>query len=352
LRQSPTQCSGGPKVLSFAEAAQAQGILPLYLDRSELAALFPAVAAGLPALQVAQILATTRLAGMECPGWHSLYHALNLRFVANAETPDLHYRVCRSDERFSVIELAVRSRGLEGKVATFLRPPPVVQPALAEVAAAVQPGEFRGQRALVVGGSRGLGELTAKIIAAGSGAVCITYHRGKDDAERIVRELSEAGVACRSMSCDVTAELPVAAGEELAAWRPTHVYYFATPHIGASQRGKGFSSERFDLFCRYYLAGLTAVLAAVGPPADGILRVLYPSSVYVETPAEGLAEYAAAKAAGEVLCRYLQQQTRNLRIYAPRLPRLPTDQTAGIGPQKMADAVEVMLREIRALERT
>ena len=44
------------------------------------------------------------------------------------------------------------------------------------------PGEFANVRALVIGGSRGLGEITAKIIAAGGGDVWITYRRGKEDA--------------------------------------------------------------------------------------------------------------------------------------------------------------------------
>ncbi|MBM3265941.1 MAG: SDR family NAD(P)-dependent oxidoreductase [candidate division Zixibacteria bacterium] len=54
-------------------------------------------------------------------------------------------------------------------------------------------GEFSGQHALVAGGSRGLGEATAKILAAGGGTPLITCHQGTADAERVVREITETG---------------------------------------------------------------------------------------------------------------------------------------------------------------
>ena len=49
----------------------------------------------------------------------------------------------------------------------------------AQVAHRVRPGIFAGQTALIVGGSRGLGEVTAKLIAAGGGTPIITYQAGK-----------------------------------------------------------------------------------------------------------------------------------------------------------------------------
>ena len=48
---------------------------------------------------------------------------------------------------------------------------------------------FAGQRSLIVGGSRGLGEVTAKIVAAGGGYPVITYMESKDEAERVAAEI-------------------------------------------------------------------------------------------------------------------------------------------------------------------
>ena len=53
----------------------------------------------------------------------------------------------------------------------------------------VGPTEFAGSTALIVGGSRGLGALTAKILAAGGGKVIITYATGRADAEDLTEEI-------------------------------------------------------------------------------------------------------------------------------------------------------------------
>jgi len=81
-------------------------------------------------------------------------------------------------------------------VDAFARHPPV---AAATDFQQWRPGfshEFAGQRALIVGGSRGLGELTAKIIAAGGGHTIITYSVGKEDAERVAAEIEGFGATC------------------------------------------------------------------------------------------------------------------------------------------------------------
>ncbi len=376
--------SEGPRLeckdVSFTQSARATGCIPLFLDTVELRAMFPQVAERLPAVQAAQILATTRLTGMQCPGLHTVYDSMELHFAENvadgqkincgrrlcrrqriathlspSETPptkkltEMHYEVCKSDERFSLVQLSVKSFGMEGTLTTFYRPPPVRQPSLSEVAEAVRQGEFQHQRALIVGGSRGLGELAAKIVAAGGGAVRITYHRGKEDADRVVSELCEAGADCRCFSLDVTQDVADAVGENLADWNPTHLYYFATPHITSLGSRELFSAESFARFSKFYLEGFASVVGALKLTRKSPLVAFYPSSIFVDTPVDGLVEYAAAKSAGEFLCRSFQQQFPSARFVAPRLPRVPTDQTASIGPLRRENALDVMIQEIRKL---
>ena len=53
--------------------------------------------------------------------------------------------------------------------------------------------EFKGQSALIIGGSRGLGEVTAKLLAAGSADVRLSYYQGEEDAIGIVDDISSNG---------------------------------------------------------------------------------------------------------------------------------------------------------------
>jgi len=345
-RETPREC----RELTFQEASHDEGHIPLYLDPAELRRMFPRVSERLPAVQVAAILATTRLTGMVCPGLHTVFDSLELRFAERPGPPVLDYRIERSDKRFSTISLAVEGGGVGGLLKTFFRPPPVAQPSCGEVAAVVESDEFQSQRALVVGGSRGLGELTAKIVAADGATARITYHQGRDDSDRVLKEIRHAGGDCDACELDVTQPVSERLAQQLRAWGPTHVYYFASPHVGSLCRREGFSAAAFRRLCDFYVEGFAALVEALAPSRERPLSLFYPSSAAVAAPGRGAAEYAAAKAAGEALCTAIGKRPGVTRLHAPRLPRMKTDQTASIGPQRYANSLEVMLREIRRLD--
>ena len=336
---------------SFEEALRAEGEIEIYLDRDEFAAMFPQTAAKLPAIQIAQILATTRLTGMVCPGMRSIFHDLDLVFQPNAEPLALRYRNQQYDPRFSIVRLAVQGYGVQGTLAAFFDPAPVSQPPMAEVAKAVQSGEFRRQKALVIGGSRGLGELTAKIIAAGGGAVRLTYHYGKDDAARVLAELRSTGADADGFAWDVLEPDPKSLAEALENWTPSHLYYFASPHFAPSPRGCPFSNDKFDRLRRYYVYGLRTSLDALRQSSGGGLHLFYPSTVLLDSESAGWEEFIAAKTEGEKLCRALQEESMIEDLHAPRLPWMPTDPTVGLRSMKLTNALEAILPEIRAINR-
>jgi hypothetical protein len=315
-----------------AEAASASGTVPLTYDPTGASALFPHLSSALPRVQFAELLATTRLVGMECPGLHSLYSGLDLSFSGQATGEAvLNYRVTRADD-FGGLSLAVDGPGVHGEVRAFLRPPPSRQKSARELAGLVTAGSFAGQKAVVVGGSRGLGEVTAKLLAMGGAEVTITYHRGKSDAEAVAAEINSAGGTCRVAQFDCTQP-----GELFQSL--THLYYFATPHISSDDTVL-FSAERFSEYCRYYVTGFAQTLMAVqGAPK---LQVFYPSTIFLDDAPAHMSEYCAAKAAGEELCKQLAKP--GWRIHAPRLPRMHTDQNNGFLPPEMERTESVMLR--------
>jgi len=181
--------------------------LPLFVDEDRFRKLFPGVFRLLPSVQIAELLATTRLVGMECPGRHSIYLGHNLHFYDEHTkgSDELNYEVTRTDGRFSMLWLNVTGPAMRGTITAFARPRPRAQAAIEVVCGAVTRDEFAKVRALVIGGSRGLGEITAKIIAAGGGDVWITYRWGKEDAERVTQEIRSAGFKCSCLRFDATA---------------------------------------------------------------------------------------------------------------------------------------------------
>lgn len=339
--------STGPAIacrdITFEEAATRSGTLPLYVDVDALARLLPRVAARLPREQLAFLLATTRLVGMECPGLHSLYVALDLRFEDGEPEREVRWRVSSANHNHKRLVVELASGGMRGTLTAFMRPRPVEQPAFAAISDLVQPGEFAGQRALIVGGSRGLGEIAAKLITAGGGDVIVTYHRGVNDAARVVEEIRANGGPARALPLDVRAPEDLIGA--LAGWTPTDLHYFASPRIDFGRPGT-FSAALFDRFCAYYVGGYASVRTALRANSSP-LRVLYASSEAVTSDEPGV-EYAAAKAAGEVVCSQLARHFGDV-LHAPRFPRMHTDQTASVLALPSAAPAPIVLEAVRRL---
>lgn len=334
------------RVLSASEVEKASGSLDVHLDLEASGRLFGYLTGAMPPLQIAQLLTTTRLVGMECPGLHSVYSMLDLAFGSETgKASVLTYEIKTLDKRFGLASMNVRSPGMSGTVKAFLRPPPQEQIDFGDLRNKVSSVEFAEQRALIVGGSRGLGEVTAKLLAAGGAEVKITYCRGANEARRVVDDIVAGGGSAETFAFDVL-DHRVDVAERLAeAWAPTHLYYFATPFIAAGTK-RAFSASLFREFCDYYVVGFLRTVEQLR--SFGLKGILYPSSVFVDELPTNMGEYAAAKAAGEVLCAFLDKTQRGVTVYNPRLPRMATDQTASFLPVDNQDPVPIMLEHLRS----
>lgn len=334
------------RTVSLDEVESASGALPLYFHQNSATELFPHLVTIMPSKQLAGIIASSRLVGVECPGLHSLYSELQIAFDSLVDSAsELHYEVQHFDRRFSLVSIRIAAPGMSGLIKAFLRPGPQAQVNSSELPTLVSRTEFQGQRALIIGGSRGLGEATAKLLSAGGADVKITYFAGKEDASRVTSEILSSGGSAASFFFDV-----LDPGQDLyqklgTAWSPTHLYYFATPFIFAGDRGF-LSLELLKKFCDYYLQGFLNTVKHVA--RFNLKRVFYPSSVAIDEIPIEMGEYVIAKMAGETLCIVLEKKSPGLRIYRPRLPRLSTDQTATPFPVKNFDPVNVLLPHLRS----
>ncbi|MBW2487848.1 MAG: SDR family NAD(P)-dependent oxidoreductase, partial [Deltaproteobacteria bacterium] len=226
------------------ELAAASGNIALYFNDDLAGELFPNLISVLPPMQLAALLATTRLVGMECPGHHSIYSSLNLAFFSDRTgVPTLKYHVTDCNKRLALVSMEVEAPGMKGQVKAFLRPKPQRQAAFMDVCRQVEPAEFSAQRALIVGGSRGLGEVTAKLLAAGGAEVILTFYRGEQDAQSIVKEIVSHGAHADCLPLNVLEPSKGLAGKIANRSKPLYLYYFATPPIFGADKGK-FSSQR------------------------------------------------------------------------------------------------------------
>lgn len=320
-----------------------QGVSELRLGHGALRRLFPRLARASDTRWIADLLATTRIVGMDCPGLHSIYGAFKLESTPLASSSgSMHYTIQRSDPRFRLVKLAVSGAILEGTVEAFFRAPPVAQRPLAEIRRSAPADAFRGQHALVIGGSRGVGEVAAKLLLAGGAEVTITYASGQADAARVCAEARSEGLTLTALQLDITTGAASAQMARLAAGAFTHVYYFASPHIASNASGR-FNFALFERFSNVYVNAFAALCETMAiRHADAApLRILYPSSVFLDGGKRGFAEYCAAKAAGEWMCEELSRQ-QHVAVACPRLPRMRTDQTSELPEKDIPDPFNVI----------
>ena len=340
--------------LSDDDIATRSGTFPVFLNQVAAANLFPKLSATLPPLQLAALLGTTYVVGMRLPGHNSIFSSVDLRFVEPQpeNSTDFFYKTDSFSRERRFCRIAVSSPGMSGRLEAFVRPNPVVQPAFSEVRALVEPNIFAGQHALVVGGSRGLGEVCAKLLAAGGAGVTLTYRQGAEDAERVVAELRAAGAPAQALCLDAGDEKPADLLALLGkGLRITDLYYFATPLIFTETRQFDYGS--FIKFADIYVGAAARLFEMLaGPSNNGALcRVWLPSSVAVETRPEDMTGYIMAKQAMEYLAADWARKHAHIHFATPRLPRLATDQTVTLSPIYADEPTPVMARLLQTFAR-
>ena len=103
-------------------------------------------------------------------------------------------------------------------------------------------------------------------------------------------------------------------------------------------------------FLQFYVHGFSDHCLALTTDSGEPLTAFYPSTVFLDERPAGMTEYAMAKAAGEQLCADINLYVPNVHVLVRRLPKLPTDQTAGVLPERETDALEALLPVLRSMK--
>lgn len=304
---------------------------------------FPRACKHLGAHRLRALAALSYLVGMVCPGLNSIFSSLRLLAPTqqNAACEEIVFEVTRYDSRFRLMVVALHG-AVSGELRAFVRPPPQDQPAMEVLAADAEPHALSGRCSLVIGGSRGLGEVTAKLIAARGGDVIITYATGVDDAARVAADIASVGRGgCRTERLVLGSD---DIGELLGRCGPIDaVYYYATPKI-FRKTALTFERALFDEFIDCYVDQFAQLCTQIEVAAtDRPVRVFLPSTTAVTERPRGMTEYAMAKAAAELLAADLNRVLRHVTVLCERLPRLATDQTSTLVTVRTGSNVEVLL---------
>lgn len=305
--------------------------------------LFPNISKTYSIATCCEIAAISEIIGMHIPGLHSLFLSARINFQINKSESSLSIQGI--DERFNLVKILINGSSLICNCVALFRQKPTSGPSLINLQNKVKSSEFSGIKALIIGGSRGLGESAAKIIALGGGESVITYSSGYDDCLKISKEISDFGRKCLISKLKIPDDMGLL--EKLGKFN--QVYYFPTPKI-FGKRNDDYDENLYNKFYDIYIKSFEKLVNYFNKQSTKI-SIFYPSSVAIDNPMPELLEYVDAKIGGEKLCKELNN-LNNISILVSRIPRTRTDQTMSFVEVKSENPEDIMLPIIRKMLHT
>ena len=297
--------------------------------------------------QFKAILSLSYFVGMVYPGLNSLLSSIDINLSdKKVKNNKINFSLKKYDSRINLL-LTNFSNNIFGEIKAFIHQGEVSQPSLKIIKKFVKTNEFIGTNSLIIGGSRGLGELTSKILVLGNSKVTLTYFKGVKEAYKIKRSiLSTKKKQCKLMKLDIQRYNL----KNLAKKFSKHdlIFYYATPKI-LPKRNSSFDKKLFKEYKKFYVDKFLTLCKFIESYSKNYKIIFYPSTIYTETKPKHLKEYVEAKLMGEKMIRKLNSNLKKVKIISYKLPRLATDQTAGVINNFKNENIKFMLPIIKSI---
>ena len=188
-------------------------------------------------------------------------------------------------------------------------------------------GPLSGRRALVTGGSRGIGAAIVQRLAADGADVAFTYNASAENAEELVVQASASGATVHAIKAD-SADAGAVRDAVAAAVRQLGGLDILVNNAGVAHGApiESFPLDEFDRLVAVNVRGVFAAIQGAVPHLGSGGRIITIGSVNESrVPVAGLAVYAMTKAAVSGLTRGLARELGPRGITVNNVAVGPTD---------------------------
>ncbi|MGQ4650439.1 glucose 1-dehydrogenase [Lyngbya aestuarii] len=216
---------------------------------------------------------------------------------------------------------------------------------------------LKGQKALVTGGSSGIGEGVVRALAAAGASVVVNYHSDSEAAEKIVDEIKLANGEAIAFQADVSQE------DDVQAMFAKMFQEFGTIDIlvnnAGLQKDSSFVDMTLDQWNLVISVNLTGQFLCAREAAKEFLRrgvqpriscaagkIICMSSVHQLIPWAGHVNYATSKGGIDMMMRSIAQELAPQKIrvnsIAPGAIKTPINKSAWDTPEAEAKLLQLI----------
>ncbi|PWW03239.1 3-oxoacyl-[acyl-carrier protein] reductase [Paenibacillus cellulosilyticus] len=217
--------------------------------------------------------------------------------------------------------------------------------------------DFSGKRALITGGSRGIGREIVQLLARSGAEVFFTYKSDHDAAEGLIRLCSGYAVRVHAFKCDHADEADIVRSRHLILEASGGQLDYLVNNVGITADApmvRMTSSQWQDVLSTNLTGGFVLTQGLIRALAVARGSIVNMTSVAGMTGASGQVNYAAAKAGIIGMTKALAKETAGLgiRVNAVAPGYIATDMTRGmpIRMQALAEKASPMRRHGRPEE--
>ena len=286
---------------------------------------------------ISSLIMMSTSVGMYWPGKNSLFVGFDI-FLKKIKKKNINLKISKTDKRTGYSIINYKSYNCIGKIFTFFTEERAQQPSLTYLSKKIPKKALIKHKALIIGGSRGLGELTAKIIATSGGSVTITYNNNQALAKNLLNIFKKKRLKLNLKNFKINNNGNFD-HKSIKNNNYNCLYYFATPIIYRQKNSK-FDNKIFNDFNNIYCKALVKIIKVLKIKD---LIIFYPSTIYNFKNNKNFSEYILAKRNGVRKLKIMEKKYKIIPIIK-KLPPFKTDQNNTIFSQNISHGTDEIFK--------